>query len=255
MVTATSGTSVIDKINNSRTSLATNEQTFLKLLTTQLKNQDPLSPTDTTQMTSQITQMTGVEQQLVTNDLLAALVGMNTGSGLSEAVGMMDKLVTAETDSSILKDKEATFVYNQAGAATKVKIEVTNAAGKVVRTINPDDLKSGDHTLKWDGKDDSGVQLADGGVYKIKVTATGADGKAITTKSAGRISGIVTAIDNATGQTMLTINGTQVALDAVIGVTNPPVPTTPTKDTADNTDTTDTDTDTGDDADAEKVAA
>ena len=246
MVTATSGTSVVDKINNSRTSLATNEQTFLKLLTTQLKNQDPLSPTDTTQMTAQITSMTGVEQQLVTNDLLAALVGMNTGSGLSEAVGMMDKLVTAETSTSTLKDKEATFVYNQAGAASKVKIEVTNAAGKVVRTINPDDLKSGDHTLKWDGKDDSGAQLEDGGVYSIKVTATGADGKAITTKSAGRIQGIVTAIDNATGQTMLTINGKQVALDAVIGVTNPPAPvTTPTTPTTPtNTANTTTDTDT-----------
>jgi flagellar basal-body rod modification protein FlgD len=76
--------SVLNKINNSRTSLADNEQTFLKLLTTQLKNQDPLAPTDTTQMTSQITSMTGVEQQLVTNDLLAALVGMNTGTNLSE---------------------------------------------------------------------------------------------------------------------------------------------------------------------------
>ena len=221
--TAATSTSVIDKINNSRTSLATNEQTFLKLLTTQLKNQDPLQPTDTAQMTSQITQMTGVEQQLVTNDLLAALVGMNTGSGLSDAVGMMDKLVTAETDTSTLKDGAATFAYNQAGAATKVKVEITNAAGKVVRTIAPDDLKSGDHTYKWDGKDDSGVQLDDGGAYTAKVTASGADGKAITTKSAGRIQGIVTGVDNSTGKTMVTINGTQVALDSVIGVTNPPV--------------------------------
>jgi flagellar basal-body rod modification protein FlgD len=219
---AATSTSAIDKINNSRTSLATNEQTFLKLLTTQLKNQDPLQPTDTAQMTSQITQMTGVEQQLVTNDLLSALVGMNTGSGLSDAVGMMDKLVTAETSTSTLKDGAATFVYNQAGAATRVKVEITNAAGKVVRTISPDDLKSGDHTYKWDGKDDSGVQLTDGGAYTAKVTASGADGKAITTKSAGRIQGIVTSVDNSTGKTMVTINGTSVALDSVIGVANPP---------------------------------
>ncbi len=248
---ASSGTNALDKINNSRTSLANNEQTFLKLLTTQLKNQDPLSPTDTTQMTSQITQMTGVEQQLVTNDLLAALVGMNTGSGLSEAVGMMDKLVTAETSTSTLKDKEATFVYNQAGGATQVKVEITNAAGKVVRTILPDNMKSGDHTYKWDGKDDSGAQLPDGGVYTAKVTASGADGKAITTKTAGRIQGIVTAIDNSTGKTMLTINGTQVALDAVVGVTNPQAatttaatttPTTTTGTTTSTTTTTTTDT-------------
>lgn len=255
--TATSGTSIIDKIQNSRTSLATNEQTFLKLLTTQLKNQDPLSPTDTTQMTSQITQMTGVEQQLVTNDLLAALVGMNTGSGLSEAIGMMDKMVTAETPTSILKDKSATFVYNQAGAATKATIEITNAAGKIVRTIRPEDMKSGDHTYVWDGKDDAGVQLSDGGVYTAKVTAFGADGKAIKTASAGRIQGIVTAIDNGTGQTMLTINGTQVSVDSVIGVTNPPAPVaTPAPTTPAPTTTADTTTDTKTDAeDDTKVAA
>lgn len=217
-----SSTNALDKINTSRTSLASNKETFLKLLTTQLKNQDPLSPTDTTQMTSQITQMTGVEQQLVTNDLLAALVGMNTGSGLSEAVGMMDKLVTAETPTSTLKDKQATFVYNQSGGATQAAIEVVNAAGKVVRTVRPEDLKSGEHTFKWDGKDDSGAQLADGGVYKIKVSAFASDGKALSTSVAGRIQGIVTAVDNSTGKTMVTINGTSVSLDSVIGVSNPP---------------------------------
>lgn len=227
--TATSGsstTSALDKINKSRTSLATNQQTFLKLLTTQMKNQDPLSPTDTNEMTSQITQMTGVEQQLVTNDLLAALVGMNTGSGLSEAVGMMDKLITAETSTSTLKDKSATFTYNQVGGATAAKVEVVNAAGKTVRNVTPDDLKSGAHTFVWDGKDDSGAQLPNGGEYTIKVTASGADGKAIKTTVSGRIQGVVTAVDNSTGQTMVTVNGKQVALDAVIGVTNPPTATT-----------------------------
>jgi flagellar hook assembly protein FlgD len=132
MVAATSstGNATTDKINNSRNSLANNEQTFLKLLTTQLKNQDPLSPTDTTQMTSQITQMTGVEQQLVTNDLLAALVGMSTGGGISEGVNLMGKQVTAETDKSVLKNKEASWSYTQSRSATGVKIEVLDKFGK-----------------------------------------------------------------------------------------------------------------------------
>jgi hypothetical protein len=142
MVTATSstGNATTDKINNSRNSLATNEQTFLKLLTTQLKNQDPLSPTDTTQMTSQITQMTGVEQQLVTNDLLAALVGMSTGGGISEGVNLMGKQVTAETDKSVLKNKEASWSYTQSRAATGVKIEVTTSSARSSPPILPDDM-------------------------------------------------------------------------------------------------------------------
>lgn len=219
-VSSQNTSSVLDKINNSRTSLANNEQTFLKLLTTQLKNQDPLSPTDTTQMTSQITQMTGVEQQLVTNDLLAALVGMNTGTGLSEGVSMIGKSVTATNDNSTLKDGKATFSWTQAGGSTALTVEVKNAAGKVVRTLTPDDQKSGDHTLTWDGKDDAGVQLDNGGVYTVNVKAKGADGKDIkVTNVKGRTEGVVTAVDNSTGQPKVIINGEAIPIDNVIGIT------------------------------------
>ncbi|ENZ81087.1 MULTISPECIES: flagellar hook assembly protein FlgD [Caulobacter] len=213
--------SVLDKINNSRTSLANNEQTFLSLLTTQLKNQDPLQPTDTNQMTQQITSMTGVEQQLVTNDLLAALVGMNTGTGLSEGVGMMGKIVTATTDTSTLQNGSATFSWTQPGASTSLQVDIKNAAGKVVRTLTPDDQKSGNHTITWDGKDDSGAQLPDGGVYTIAVTAKGGDGKDIkATNVKGRTTGLVSAIDNSTGNPMVIIDGVSIPVDNVIGVSN-----------------------------------
>ena len=223
MATAVSSqntSSVLDRINNGRTSMATNTETFLKLLTTQLKMQDPLSPTDTTQMTQQITQMTGVEQQLVTNDLLAALVGMNTGTGLSEGVNMIGKQVTATTDNSTLKDGKATFTWTQPGASTQLTVEIKNAAGKVVRTLSPDDQKSGAHTLTWDGKDDSGAKLPDGGVYTAKVVAKGADGKELkVTNVKGRTEGVVSAVDNSTGSPKVIIDGLAVPIDNVIGVT------------------------------------
>src|SRR4051812_50049364 len=107
MAVAATGNATLDKINNSRNSLANNEQTFLKLLTTQLKNQDPLSPTDTAQMTSQITQMTGVEQQLVTNDLLAALVGMNKSGGVNEGGNPIGKQGTPATRQPGPQEQEA----------------------------------------------------------------------------------------------------------------------------------------------------
>ena len=66
-------------INGGLASLAGNFQSFLTLLTTQLQNQDPLNPTDTNQFTQQITQMTGVEQQLISNQLLQQLVSQQTG--------------------------------------------------------------------------------------------------------------------------------------------------------------------------------
>ena len=218
---AATGTATIDKINNSRNSLADNEQTFLKLLTTQLKNQDPLSPTDTTQMTSQITQMTGVEQQLVTNDLLAALVGMSSGGGISEGVNLMGKQVTAETDKSVLKGGEASWSYTQSRAATGVKIEVLDKFDKVIATVLPDDMSGGDHTFKWDGKSADGTKQPDGGEYTIRVTANDSEGSTIATTAKGRIDGIVTKVTNESGVNMVWIGDTKVPLDSVIGVTNP----------------------------------
>ncbi|MBC7670659.1 flagellar hook assembly protein FlgD [Caulobacter sp. DWR2-3-1b2] len=226
--TNTTSNTATDKINTSRTSLASNQQTFLKLLTTQLKNQDPLAPTDTAQMTSQITQMTGVEQQLVTNELLTALVGMNSGGGISEGVNLMGKQVTAETAKSVLKGGEASWSYTQSRGGTGVKIEVLDKFDKVIATVLPDDMASGDHTFKWDGKSADGVKQPDGGAYTIKVTATDAAGSAIPTTAKGRIEGVVTKVTNESGTNMVWIGDTKVPLDSVIGVTNAPVATATT---------------------------
>ena len=90
--TSNTGTSSAS-VNNSLASMANNFTTFLTLLTTQLKNQDPTSPLDTNQFTQQLTQMTGVEQQLQSNKLLQQLV--NTQAGLGASANLIGKVVTA----------------------------------------------------------------------------------------------------------------------------------------------------------------
>jgi flagellar basal-body rod modification protein FlgD len=80
-------------LNNGLASLAGNFQSFLTLLTTQLQNQDPLNPTDTNQFTQQITQMTGVEQQLLSNQLLQQLV--TAQGGVASAANLIGENVTA----------------------------------------------------------------------------------------------------------------------------------------------------------------
>ena len=79
--------------DNTLASLAGNFQSFLTLLTTQLKNQDPTSPLDTSQFTQQITQMTGVEQQLLSNQLLQQLV--STQGAVTTSANLLGDTVTA----------------------------------------------------------------------------------------------------------------------------------------------------------------
>lgn len=92
---ATSAASTQNKVASSASRLADTEETFLKLLTTQMKNQDPLSPVDSTQFTQQIVQMTGVEQSLYTNQLLQQMIAANADNSMTAAVSMIGKQVTA----------------------------------------------------------------------------------------------------------------------------------------------------------------
>jgi flagellar basal-body rod modification protein FlgD len=82
-------------LNSGLASLADNFQSFLTLLTTQLQNQDPLNPTDTNQFTQQITQMSGVEQQLLSTQLLQQLV--STQGGVSTAANLIGDTVTGQS--------------------------------------------------------------------------------------------------------------------------------------------------------------
>src|SRR3990167_4316623 len=117
-----------------RTRLTESFDTFLNLLTAQIKNQDPLSPMDSTQFTQQLVQMTGVEQQLLTNDLLEKLV-TNTGSGIQTAVSLIGKEVLATSADAKLTAGKAQWDYKLDRDAADVTVEVLDSNGKVVQVV------------------------------------------------------------------------------------------------------------------------
>lgn len=197
--------------------LAESFDTFINLLTTQLKNQDPLSPLDSNQFTQQLVQMTGVEQQLYSNDLLKQLV-TNTGSGISTAVTLIGRDVKATNPDTGIVDGKATWNYNLAAGASDVKIEITDANGKLVHAEAPSDISSGDHTLEWNGKDLTGKQLS-GGPFTMKVTAKDSKGGAVT--STVFVKGRVTGVEQKDGKTLITVNGAQIPWETVTSITEP----------------------------------
>ncbi|WP_304175534.1 flagellar hook assembly protein FlgD [Phenylobacterium aquaticum] len=218
--------------------LAANFDTFMTLLTTQLKNQDPLSPLDSNQFTQQLTQMTGVEQQIYSNDLLKQLV-TNTGSGISTAVALIGKEVKATSaDAGLVKGK-ADWSYTLPSAADSVQIEVLDANGKVVQVASPTDKTAGDHTYSWNGKDLTGKQLADGGPYTMKITAKDASGAAITPTVF--VKGVVTGVQQTNGKTLITLGGAQIPWETVTSINQiDSASTSSTSSTTTNPATTDT---------------
>jgi flagellar basal-body rod modification protein FlgD len=119
-IDAVAATTATSASATGRTRLAENFDTFLALLTTQLKNQDPLAPLDSNEFTAQLVQMTGVEQQLLTNDLLEKLV-TNTGSGVATAVSLIGKEVRADANVAALSGGKAEWVYKLDRPASDLK--------------------------------------------------------------------------------------------------------------------------------------
>lgn len=207
MVTAVSNTTAASNAASSvgRARLAENFDTFLTLLTAQMKNQDPLSPMDSTQFTQQLVQMTGVEQQLETNDLLKELVA-NSGEGVAGAVSLIGKQVRAASDDAGLANGKAEWTYNLGRAATDVKLEILDANGRVVRTV-AGDKTAGEHTFTWNGKDQSNLASAPG-VYTLRITARDASGASVATSTS--IDGVVNSVAQENGQTLVAINGAKI---------------------------------------------
>lgn len=201
-----------------KSQLATSYDTFMKLLTAQIKNQDPLSPMDSTQFTQQLVQMTGVQQQLYSNDLLKQLVS-NTGTGMSDAVSVIGREVTAASDKAVVKNGEAKWSYNLGKAAASVKIEVLDSNGRTVAVSSPTNIAAGDQSFTWNGTDLSGVKRADGGEFRLRITPVDAGGATITSKVFQR--GVVTSVEQVNGQPVLSLGNAQVPWSAVTSVRQP----------------------------------
>jgi len=200
-------------VTGGSTSIANNFDQFLTLLTTQLKNQNPLDPLDTNQFTQQLVSFAGVEQQLKQNETLTALLGVSKATTGASAIGFVGQSVTADGAASQLKDGKAEWKLNAAkgGSAT---ITIKDAAGKVVQTGTMT-LAAGDQTYTWDGKTSTGATASEG-EYTITVDGKDLAGAAITVKT--EITGIVDGVDFSTAVPTLLIGSIKVPLDRVKSV-------------------------------------
>ncbi|WP_084620397.1 flagellar hook assembly protein FlgD [Devosia chinhatensis] len=224
-VSGTSGASAA-----SRQTIAQNFDTFLSILTTQLKNQNPLDPLDTNQFTQQLVQFTGVEQQLKTNEFLEALLLNTQSTARSDAVSYIGREVSASGKTAELKEGGAYWTYNAATNVANATVTIKNAAGSVVY-VEQGSLSGGNGAFLWDGMGSDGNKQPDG-VYTIEIKGTNVSGNtvAVSTSSVG----VVTAVDFSGAEPMLTVGRNKIALKDVTNIrivtettTPPPATGTP----------------------------
>jgi flagellar basal-body rod modification protein FlgD len=177
--TATTGTTSSSAATAAATSAATQDR-FMTLLVAQLKNQDPMSPMDNAQMTSQMAQIntvTGIQQ---VNDTLKSMATQFTSLQVLQGSSMVGHNVLVASNTLTSSAGVASGAVDLAGKADAVKVEILSPGGQVLETFDLGALDAGRHSFDWDASTYQGT-----GEPSFRVTATLA-GQAVASTSLAR---------------------------------------------------------------------
>ena len=196
-------------------SLSANFGDFLKLLMTQLQNQDPTSPLDTNQFTTELVQFSSVEQQINTNTSLTQLIQLTQAGEVMQASAMTGKQVTVTSDHLPLQQSKGMIQFTTP-AAEPVGIAIYTDNGAKLRDATMTSVK-GANTWSWDGTDNSGKTLPDG-AYKIAIAGTNVD--ATTSAVPFNVVGTATGVQNQSTGMQLQLGALSVDFSKVVSVGN-----------------------------------
>jgi flagellar basal-body rod modification protein FlgD len=196
LIDATNGSS---KASATKSAMSETENRFLKLLTTQLKNQDPLNPMDNAEVTSQLAQISTVSGIEKLNSTLQTILQGSIDSQTTQAAALVGEAVMVPGNGLVLSSGAGVGGLVLDSDADAVTVTITDSNGIVQRTLKLGDLEAGLHNFTWDGATDTGAKAADGS-YTIKVEATAGDEKVKTT--ALNLGVVRSVITGATGYTL-----------------------------------------------------
>jgi len=196
--------------------IASNFQTFLTLLTTQLKNQNPLDPLDTNQFTQQLVQFAQVEQQMKSNDQLATLVALDKTAQSTAALAYVGSTVVVDGSTAPLSNGSASWTLNTSKPATAT-VTVTDSTGQTAYSgtfsVNP-----GNQAFVWDGRGNDGRQWPEG---SYKLTVTGVDANKQPVAISTEVQAVVDSVDLTQNPPLLSINGQNYTMDKIKRIVRP----------------------------------
>lgn len=176
---------------NALASLTSNLNNFLGLLMTQLKNQDPTSPMDTNQFTSQLVQFASVEQQVNINNGVQSLIQLTQANGVLQSSSLVGKTISATSTQMSLQNGAGSIQFTTP-AVEPVTISVIGSNGSTIQQVSLTSA-TGQNGWTWNGSDSSGRQMPDG-AYTVAVSGStaGTPATAIPFTVTGIASGVVT---------------------------------------------------------------
>ena len=196
--------------------IAGNFQSFLQLLTTQLQNQNPLSPLDTNQFTQQLVEFAGVQQQLNTNDSLATLVSLQQTAQSTQALGFVGKTALVNGSTATMTKSAATWQLSAASNST-LTVTIASSNGQTAFTGTYAMTAGNNQPFTWNGQGNDGTQWPDGN-YKMTATAKDANGNSVAIKT--QVEGVVSSVDLTQSPPLLSIGGQTFTVNQIQSIVN-----------------------------------
>lgn len=196
-----------DSTKASKSSAQDAQDKFLKLLVTQMQNQDPLNPMDNAQVTSQIAQLNTVSGIDKLNTTLTSLAASFSATQSIQATSLIGHGVLIPGSTLVLQDGTAVFGADLPQSVDSLKVAIADGAGNIVHTMDVGSQKQGSVLLGWDGITDSGT-AAPAGSYQfvLKAASAGVD-VTVDPLRYGQVGGV----SSAAGGVVLNLGGSQTA--------------------------------------------
>jgi flagellar basal-body rod modification protein FlgD len=195
------------------------QEDFLNLLITQLRNQDPMNPLDSADYTAQLAQFTSLEELYTVNENLVSMQEILSNQGEETLLELIGKTVKADDNTMLVTDGSAVSGAYTLDEAADVTISVYDSSGSEIRTLYRYGQDAGEHAIDWDGRNNSG-ETVDDGIYYYEVAAVDENGSSV--EASTYISGEVTGITYEYVVPYLMIGDRLVSTDqSIIEITNP----------------------------------
>jgi flagellar basal-body rod modification protein FlgD len=200
-------------------STAMGKDDFLTLLITQLQNQDPLNPADSTEYTAQLAQFSSLEQLSNVNANLEYMQLYQASINNAQAVSFIGKEIIALGDGVRVTEGQAQSCrFELIGDASGVVVNIYDEGGKFVKAIEQGAMNAGRQTVAWDGTDQNGNAVADGD-YTFEVQAVDAADQDVATVTYS--SGLVEGVTFIEGVTYFLVGNQKISISDIVEVVQP----------------------------------
>lgn len=186
---------------------------FIKLMSAQLKHQDPISPLKNEEMAAQLAQFASLEQMTNMNQNIEKLAAAQKPSDNVLAASLIGKRVGTDSSRFLMSQgSQPELKFDLPQDTSQVSVSVVDGKGEVIREIELGAMSKGQQAIRWDGKNSKG-QVQNAGEFSFKVTANDTNGASVSVQTA--TSGLVSGVSFEGGKAMLLVDGKKVPLEAI----------------------------------------